>query len=156
MPSLKTILGTAFLVGTLDITAACTQVYLRTGKASIKPVLLFVASGLLGKSAYTHGDVVMLVGLLVHYCIATAFTFFFFLVVARLAFSHQQRLITGILYGAFVWLVMNLLVLPLTGAAPLKRSFSSVAIGMGILIVCIGIPLAFLAARRNRPTVQLA
>lgn len=152
MASIKTILKAALIVGTLDITAACTQVYLRTGKPSVKPVLLFVASGLLGKSAYTNGDIMMLVGLLIHYCVATAFTFFFFLVVAKRPFAKQQRLLTGILYGAFVWVVMNLLVLPLTAAPPLQRTFSSVAIGAGILIVCIGIPLAFLANRKNVET----
>lgn len=149
MATTKTILKAAFIVGTLDITAACLQVYLRTGQPSVKPVLLFVASGLLGKTAYNNGDIMMLVGLLVHYCVATAFTFFFFLVVARFSFARHQRLLTGILYGAFVWVVMNLLVLPLTGAAPLQRTFSRVATGMGILIVCIGIPLAFLANREN-------
>lgn len=156
MPSAKTILKAALLVGTLDITAACTQVYLRTGQSSIKPVLLFVASGLLGKAAYNNGDTMMLVGLLVHYCVATAFTIFFFLTLAKTDFAKQQRLLTGILYGAFVWVVMNLLVLPLTAASPLKRTTSSIAIGAGILMLCIGIPLAFLANRKNELKVQSA
>lgn len=149
MPSAKTILKAALIVGTLDITAACTQVSLRTGQLSIKPVLLFVASGLLGKDAFNNGDGMMLVGLLVHYCVATAFTIFFFLTLAKTDFAKRQRLLTGILYGAFVWLVMNLLVLPLTPASPLKRTPSSIAIGAGILMLCIGIPLAFLANRRR-------
>lgn len=156
MPSTKTILKAALIVGTLDITAACTQVYLRTGKPSIKPVLFFVASGLLGKQAFTHGDIMMLAGLLIHYCIAAAFTVFFFLVISRWSFSHQQRLLTGILYGAFVWMVMNLLVLPLTASAPLKRTPSSIAISMFILVVCIGIPLAFLAAKKEAQKPALA
>jgi len=156
MPSAKTILTAAVIVGTLDITAACTQVYLRTGQPSIKPVLLFVASGLLGKAAYNNGDSIAAVGLLIHYCVAAAFTLFFFLVLAKLSFTKQQRLLTGILYGAFIWVVMNLLVLPLTAAAPLQKTFSGVAIGMGILIVCIGMPLAFLANQEKKKKSNLA
>lgn len=156
MPSTKNIAGAALLVGTLDICAAFLQVYLRTGKAPFKPVLLFVASGLLGPTAFEHGEGMMLVGLLVHYCIATAFTLFFFFTIAKTAFAKHQRLLTGILYGAFTWMVMNLLVLPLTGAKKLPQDASRAAVGMGILILCIGLPLAFLANRQKRPNTQVA
>jgi uncharacterized membrane protein YagU involved in acid resistance len=147
MPATKTILKAALIVGTLDILAACTQFYFKTGKTPFKPVLTFVASGLVGKEAFTNGDMMMLAGLVIHYCIATAFTFFFFYTVARLSFAREHKLLTGILYGAFVWMVMNLLVLPLTNANRLPKTFWSVTIGMLILICCIGIPLAYLASR---------
>ena len=71
MPSFKTILKAALIVGTLDILAACAQFYFKTGKTPFKPVLTFVASGLLGKEAFTQGDSMVLVGLVIHYCIAT-------------------------------------------------------------------------------------
>jgi len=149
MPSSKTIIKAALLVGTLDICAALTQFYLKTGKAPFKPVLNFVASGSLGKDAFTNGDGMMLVGLLIHYCVATAFTVFFFLIVAKTNLVKQQPLLTGILYGVFVWVVMNLLVLPLTNANRLSKEFWNVTIGMLILICCIGIPLSYIAAQRN-------
>jgi hypothetical protein len=154
MPSTKTIFKAALLVGTLDICAALTQFYFKTGKAPFKPVLTFVASGLLGKQAFTNGDVMMLVGLLIHYCVASAFTLLFFLTVARTNFVKQQTLLTGILYGAFVWVVMNLLILPVTNAARLSKEFWNVTIGMLILICCIGIPLSFITARKSK--VQVA
>ena len=149
MPSFKTILKAALIVGTLDILAACAQFYFKTGKTPFKPVLTFVASGLLGKEAFTQGDSMMLVGLLLHYCIAAAFTLFFFFTVARLRFAREQTLLTGILYGAFVWVVMNLLILPFTNTARLSKDFWNVTIGILILICCIGIPLAYLASRSH-------
>ena len=154
MPPTKTIIKAALLVGTLDICAALTQFYFKTGKLPFKPVLTFVASGLLGKNVFTSGDGMMLVGLLIHYCVATAFTIFFFLTVAKTDFVKRQPLLTGILYGAFVWLVMNLLVLPITNANRLSKEFWNVTIGMLILICCIGIPLSFIAARQRK--IQLA
>lgn len=148
MPSARTILATALFVGTLDLSAALIQYYSRTGKDPFRPVLCFVASGLLGKSAYRSGDIVLLAGLLIHYCVAATFTALFFLLVAQQPFARQHRLLTGILYGALVWMIMNLVVLPLSAAQPLPKTVSSVAIGMGILILCIGLPLALVANQK--------
>ena len=144
MSSSKTIAKAALLVGTLDIAAALLHYFIKTGKTPFKPVLTFVASGLLGKAAFTNGDGMMLVGLFIHYCIATAFTIFFFLTFAKTQFAEEQKLLTGILYGGFIWVVMNLLVLPVTKAPKLPKDFLVVSIGMMIVIDCIGIPLACL------------
>jgi hypothetical protein len=145
MPSAKTIFQSALIVGTLDIIAAFAQYAIKSGKAPFKPVLKFVASGVFGKQAFTTGNGMMAAGLLIHYCVAAAFTVFFFLVLVNTRFAKQQKLVTGILYGAFIWVVMNLLVLPMTNAPKLQPDFWSSATGMLILIVCIGLPLSFLA-----------
>jgi uncharacterized membrane protein YagU involved in acid resistance len=149
MTSFKTVLKAALLVGTLDICAAFIQVYAQSGTSPFKPVLHFVASGLFDKNAGLNEGETMAAGLLIHYLIATAFTVFFFLFVARFSFAKTHRLLTGTLYGAFIWAVMNLLVLPLTKTRPFVFHPSKNALAMGILIVCIGIPLAFLANRKT-------
>lgn len=51
---------------------------------------------------------------------------------------------------------MNLLILPLTAVAPLKRTPGSIAVGMGILVVCIGTPLAFVATKPYREPAFLS
>lgn len=150
MPATKTVFKAALLVGTLDIAAALIQFYTKTGKAPFKPVLTFVASGLLGKPAFTNGDGMMLAGLLIHYLIAAAFTVLFFLTIAKTPFAKEQKLLTGILYGAFIWAVMNLLILPLTKAPQPTMEFWTVVVGMLILICCIGLPLSLLAAKEQR------
>jgi uncharacterized membrane protein YagU involved in acid resistance len=145
MPSARTILKAVLLVGTLDIAAALIHFYIKTGKAPFKPVLTFVASGLLGKTAFTNGDGMMPAGLLIHYCIAAAVTVFFFLTVAQTQLAKEQKMLTGILYGTFVWAVMNLLILPLTKAPKLPIEFWSIVIGMLILICCVGLPLSYIS-----------
>src|SRR5947209_5081663 len=104
MAPLKNILKAALLVSTLDICAAFIQVAIQTGKSPFKPVLGFVASGLLGKNTGMNESLTMVAGLLIHYLIATTFTFFFFLVVAKFSFARNHRLLTGIVYGAFIWM----------------------------------------------------
>jgi hypothetical protein len=56
-----------------------------------------------------------------------------------------NRVLTGIVYGLFIWVIMNRVVVPLsnasTGAFNLKQAF----IAALILIGAIGLPLSFIA-----------
>lgn len=71
------IIKAGLLAGTLDISAACVQYYMKTGK-NPDYVLKYVASGAFGKDAFTGGIVMSMAGLLFHYLIAFSFTLFFF------------------------------------------------------------------------------
>lgn len=143
----KRILLAGLLAGTLDITGACIQYFLKTGKGPAG-VLKFVASGLFGKEAFTGGAFMIIAGLVIHFLIAMTFTLFFYLLIKNIVVLRANRLVTGLPYGAFVWVVMNKLVLPLTKAPALKHDTSGDLQAMGILIVCIGLPLAFLLIRK--------
>jgi hypothetical protein len=140
------ILQGGFIAGTADITLACISAYFRA-HLSPENLLRFVASGAFGKAANTGGMAMPLLGLLFHYCIAFSFTILFFLLYPKIKFMSVNRVFTGIIYGAFVWCVMTLVVLPFTLVPPSELTFTKVAIGMGILIIAIGMPLSFLAHR---------
>jgi hypothetical protein len=144
----KTIFKAGFIVGLLDILAACIQYMLQAGK-SPAPVLKFIASGVFGKAAFAGGGEMIFFGLLFHFIIAIAFAAFFFVVVSGVSFFEKNKIITGVLYGLFVWLVMNFVVLPLSNAPKLPLSFGGAVLSLVILIVCIGIPLSFLIQIRN-------
>jgi hypothetical protein len=149
---LKTIIVTGFIAGTLDIIAACTSYYISTGKDPLN-VLHFVAAGLFGKSASDGSINMKLAGLLIHFAIAFSFTIFYFLIVARSAFVKRSWLVSGILYGLFTWVVMNLLVLPMTKLPPATFKLNKVILGASILVVCIGIPIAYSAHRFYRKKI---
>jgi hypothetical protein len=135
----------ALLAGTLDILAAFVFVFIKTGKPHIFDILKFIASGVFGKAASTGGVAVILAGLLFHFFIATLFTVFFFWIFPKIKISSKNRLVTGIIYGVFVWSIMNLIVVPLSNVAPRPFSLTNALINIGILMICIGIPLSFLA-----------
>ena len=139
------VLLAGIIVGTLDIAAAMFQFYINTGKSPFI-VLKFIASGLFGKAALTGGDTMIAWGFLFHYFIAMSFTVFFFWLCSKRPALLQQRLLTGIGYGIFTWGVMRFIVLPLSLTHKQPFSWSSTLTAIAILIVCIGIPLAFLAA----------
>jgi hypothetical protein len=131
------------IVGSLDITAACIQYYIKTGKGPAG-VLKFVASGIFGKQAFIEGISMPAAGLLFHFIVAFCFTFFFFWLTNKIPALLKTRVLTGICYGIFVWTVMNKIVLPLSNTPPIPFKLINAAIAASILILCIGIPLAFL------------
>ncbi len=132
------------IVGTLDILAASLHYYLITGKNGFL-VLNYVASGFFGNTAFTSGSVMMLYGLLFHYFIAICFALFFFWLSSKFPAILRHRVLTGVGFGVFIWSFMQFVILPLSNTP--KRPFdpANAAISITILILCIGIPLAFLA-----------
>ncbi len=145
--SLRVILLAGLFVGTLDILSAFVDYFITTGKNPLL-VLKYVASGAFGESAFTGGPGIILLGLLFHYLFALFFTFLFFWLYSRINFLSKNKIITGIVYGLFVWMVMNLIVVQLCRAphAPIKDMKAEKILKSAIiLIVMIGLPLSFIA-----------
>ncbi|MBD2724727.1 hypothetical protein [Hymenobacter armeniacus] len=138
---------TGLLAGTLDIAAACTQYVLLAHKPPVN-VLRFVASGLFGPAALAGGAGMALAGLVFHYGIACAWALVLYWLYPRWSLLRQlPPLLVGLLYGAVVWAIMNLLVVPASRIPPRPFNLPSAAMAMGILMACIGLPIAWRAAR---------
>ena len=145
-PSLiKVIAGAGLLVGTLDILDAIIFYGLRGVPAT--RILQGIAFGLIGRTAYSQGMRSAALGLLLHFFIATTWAAIYLLASRRLPLSHHPW-IYGILYGILIYIVMNYVVLPFThiGLRPLPPLIPLIN-GVSALIVCIGLPLAFIARR---------
>lgn len=143
------IIKAGLLAGTLDISAACVQYYMKTGN-NPDYVLKYVASGAFGKDAFTGGIAMSMAGLFFHYLIAFSFTLLFFFLYRRLAFLSVNKVVTAILYGTFIWVVMNLIVVPLSKIPPRPFSISGSLVAAGILIVCIALPLTLIAGKKSK------
>lgn len=152
---LKTIGWVGLLVGSLDILAACTNAYLARETSPVV-VLKFIASGAFGKAAFTGGWQMPLLGLLFHFIIAYSFTTLFFLLYPFLKFMSKSIVTTAIVYGIFIFVVMNLVVLPLTKIPKSTFQLDKAVIATLILIVAIGLPLSIFARRffQHRNTTQ--
>lgn len=98
--------------GVLDINAAFISAYINGGMVPAR-LLKAVASGLLGGGAMNGGAGVAAFGLLLHFCVAFGWAAVFYLLSRRLKFLREQAVVSGLLYGAFVYLAMNYAVLPL-------------------------------------------
>src|SRR5829696_7418542 len=109
----QTILLGGLIAGTLDITAACLQAWLR---ASVTPIRVarYIASAALGPSALAGGNKTAALGFAFHYLIATTATAVFYFASRKLRFLVERPISMGLLYGVFVWLFMNFVVVPLS------------------------------------------
>jgi uncharacterized membrane protein YagU involved in acid resistance len=134
------------IVGGLDLLTAFADYYIATGKGP-ENVLKYIASGVFGTSAFTGGNTMLLWGVLFHYIIAFIFTLFFFYLFRRIKFMQSNTILTGILYGIFIWLIMNMIIVPIshapTGSFDLLKSIKAAL----ILIIMIGLPLSIIAKR---------
>jgi len=144
--SFGNLLAIALIAGTLDGLAAV--IFL--AKMNFVGVFQYIASAILGKAAYTGGIKTALMGLILHYFIAFSFTFFFVLVTNKISALRKNVLLSGIIYGIFVWAVMNLLVVPLTQIPQSPIHLEKAIINAIILIFCIGLPISYLTAHKLR------
>jgi hypothetical protein len=143
---------TALVAGTLDYAAAITNYLLNGGREPIR-IAWYIASSLLPReTAYGGGYVTAAFGLLVHYLIATGWTVLFFLVYPRVALLRRSPALVSVIYGAFVWAMMNQVLEPLTRITPGPFNLTAAATAAAILMVCIGLPNALLARRHFAQT----
>jgi hypothetical protein len=140
----KTLLLAALLAGTCDAIGASVYYMIAGGKDPMR-IWKFVASAVFGKTAYEGGTQMILIGLLFHYCVAFCFTLLFFLLYPRLGILSNNKWVAALIYGPFVHLVMNFLVLPLTNLPTRHFHLKAACIDAGILIFTIGLPVSLMA-----------
>nr|WP_295932132.1 DUF1440 domain-containing protein [uncultured Dyadobacter sp.] len=146
----KTILSATLVAGTLDILAAFLVYAIILEKTSPARILMSIASGIFGKAAYSGGTAMIITGLLLHFVIAFIFTVFYYLISPGLPFLRRQRLLAGILYGVFVWLIMNLGVLPIAFKGMPLPDPTAALLGIAIVIVAVGIPISYIVSASGR------
>lgn len=145
----KAIVAATAVAGTLDIGDAIVTTLLRGG--SVEKMLQGIASGLLGKAAGHGGLGAAAFGLGLHFAIMLVMVAAFVLVATRRPTLTKRPLIWGVLYGIGLYLVMNMVVLPLRFHPP-ARPFDPVAFANQIFAhTClVGLPIALITARLLR------
>jgi len=147
-------LTAGLVAGTLDISAACIQAYLKTGTTPSQ-VLKYVASGAVDPKTFSNDTMLAVAGLLVHFTIAILFAFFFFFLAKLIPSLVKYPILIGILYGVFVWGAMRFIILPYISRLNPKpivgqEAMKNAAIAAAIIVVCVGIPVVLLARRYFR------
>ncbi len=148
LPSTVTLARTALyaglLAGALDIVAAI----LTNLDVPARAVLQAVASGLLGESAWAGGWPTAWLGLGLHFAIMLVIVVIFVAAAAVIRALRRFWILAGAAYGVAVWLVMDRVVVPLS-ASPIPGAvdLESALIAIGVHIVAVGLPIAWLTRR---------
>jgi len=142
-----TVLGIGLIAGTLDITDALVFSWIH----GVGPTRVFqyIASGLVGRNSFQLGAMSVALGVILHYVIALSWTGIFCLVSSRLTVLRRWAAISGLIYGALVYLVMNFIVLPLSRVPHMTRpmTLASRINGVMALLLCIGLTISLLMRR---------
>lgn len=139
----KAILVGGLIAGTLDLTQASILFGWDIPK--------FIAAGLLGPRAEHGGAGTYLVGVLLHFFIACSAAAIYYAASRRLRFLVEHPLVCGLLFGAAVEEVMNLVVLPLSALhARGPYELHDLILGLLVHMVVVGLPIAFSVSRFAR------
>lgn len=140
------------IAGTLDILAAIFVYAVILEKTTAGKILQSIASGIFKKDAYTGGSQMIWYGLGLHYLIAFIFAWFYFAIYNYIPFLKKSTIISGFLYGIFVWIIMNLIVLPIVfPVLPEKHLDFPLLLSITILMLCIGLPIASVTKKYYSP-----
>jgi hypothetical protein len=146
----RTIALATAVAGTLDLASAFVFSALTPKPVGPSTVMRFVASGPLGDGALTGSSAYVLAGYIVHYAIMTCMVAAYVLFAPRFASLFRRPILAGTLYGLFLWVIMYWIVRPLRwGSFP--HSWLGVAEAWFSHIVCVGLPIAFIAWRNRSP-----
>jgi hypothetical protein len=125
-----------FLAGSFDLAAAFVIFGWGVPRA--------IAAGLLGSQALHGGFGTWILGVLLHYLIAYSVATIYCAASWKLEFLKPHFLVCGIFYGIAIFLVMNLVVLPLSelhAAGPYE--LRPLIQGSLVHMFLIGVPIAF-------------
>jgi hypothetical protein len=129
--------------GTLDLLQAC----ILFGW----DIPLAIAGGLLGPQAVHGGAGTYILGVVLHFFIASSFTAIYYVASRRFGFMTDHPLVCGLLYGAIVETVMNLVVLPLS-ALHARGPYELHDLRQGLLVhmIVVGLPIAYIVRRLGK------
>lgn len=129
------------VAGTLDIVYA-TSFWGLKAEVPGRRILQSVASGVLGTGAFDGGLLTASLGLCLHYFIAICMAFAWYLVAKRWRPARELPVRGGAIYGLFLYVVMNLVVIPLSAARVGSRDPVWIGLSLGVHMLLIGIPIA--------------
>lgn len=140
-----TIVFGGLIVGVLDALDAM----IFFGSRGSKPgsIFQFIASGLIGRSAFSLGSKTVVMGVLLHFLNAFIFATIFFIASQYLPTLIRRPFIWGPLYGVAIHFVMSFVVTPLSAAPKTRYPIPVMLNGVIGHALLVGLPIALLARR---------
>ena len=142
--ALRSIIWLGLVTGTLDAAAAILL------NLKVAPGLIFryIASGVFGTAAFAGAEEMVIAGILFHFLIAYLFTTAFYLLYPAFKSALKNKYVVAVVYGALAWIIMNLIVVPLSkiGTFP-SHPIGSIK-GVLALIICVALPVVLVADKK--------
>jgi len=143
---LQTIILAGLSAGILDGIAASIVFNIKLG-LSLGQVMQYVASGIYGKSAFSGGIPMILIGTLLHFFTAFTIAAGYFYAYTKIKMLRSSAVLSGLTLGLCAWLVMNLVVLPLSNTPPPPFGVRDILIGIILHMFLVGLPISLITKR---------
>jgi hypothetical protein len=138
---LRAIVWGGLIAGAFDLIYA----FVWYGPRGVSPLRIMqsIASGLLGKEAYEGGAGTAVLGGVLHFFILIVAAALYYAASRRVTLLTRQPIVCGLLFGIAIWIVMNLVVVPLS-AFPheVTHTLSSALPHIVAHMVLVGLPIA--------------
>ncbi|MEW9573601.1 hypothetical protein ABQJ54_17745 [Rhodanobacter sp. Si-c] len=145
------LVGGAVYVGSLDLVYACGYWWLLHGVPPGR-ILQVIASGVLGRRSFDGGIASVSLGLLLQYAISFVMVGAYYVVSGWMpALIRRAIWIYGALYGLWLYVAMNDVVVPLSAAAKGSTIPSWVVGSIVESVLLIGVPIAWIARWARNP-----
>ena len=141
-PARAVVYGT-LVVGILD--AADALIFFGLKGATPTRIFQSIASGLLGRAAFSGGLRTALLGVALHFIIAFLIVSTFLVASRYIRILRRAPVWSGLIYGIAVYLVMNFVVVPLSAAGRVPLSWPVVVNGVLIHMLGVGLPTSLFA-----------
>jgi uncharacterized membrane protein YagU involved in acid resistance len=129
-----------FIAGTLDVGAAA----LINGRNPLA-ILLFIASGLLGKASFQGGLPTVMLGLVLQWLMSLVIAAIFVLLSNRIPQLKRHWIAAGLCYGVGIFVVMNYLVVPLSEIGRIPQFTAWTFGGNFLAMLGFGLLISFFA-----------
>ncbi len=149
--SIRTIALAGTAVGILDGIAAV--VFAAARGVSPDLVFQYIASGILGRSAYEGGSATITLGVLLHFVVSFGAAAVFVAAAGGFAFLRRNPLVIGPLYGVAVYFFMSEVVSALSNVSRQPRTLSGTVVGILIHIFFVGLPIAIITSKTSAEDV---
>lgn len=152
------VLLTGLVAGILDLTIGVLGYYIMVNGhlpenilTYMRNVLRYISSAAFGKEE-GNTSTMELAGFLFHFFIAISFTWFYFLIYPSIRLFHRSTLASTIIYGLFVWAIMNMLVVPLSAlhTSFIPQDMKKAVFQAIVLMICIALPVTIGAKKYYR------
>jgi hypothetical protein len=148
MQLLSSVLVGGAVAGALDLAFAMTMWGARG--VPVKTIPLSIASGLFGPDAFKMGTPGVVAGVGLHFGMTISMAAAYAIAAGRWPSLARHPVRAGLAYGALVYGVMTVVVVPLS-RAPLKAPPTAVALAdLGAHLLLVGLPIALIVGRAMR------
>lgn len=146
--ALDTILYGGLIVGVLDGLDALIFFGLRGSKPA--SIFQYIASGLVGRSAFTGGWKTTLLGVLLHFLVAFILATIYYLLSLAFPILIRRAVLSGLVFGPIAHIVMFFIVTPLSAAPRIPFRIAPFLNGIIGHALLVGLPIALIARRSAR------